>query len=223
MAHGFPGMVSPRKNRSKGDVLYRTLELLGLHCLHWAPALANLACDADKEADVPTTMRNSEQHLRGARTSLFRVVVLGLWSALGTGLGLWVVPRAIDSWRSRDDRAYSIERERRSLRSDNPPSPESFFPTEALSRPPIVTGFQILSAQEVGERILDDELVLGVELVDGLLLDQSTGSQWEMLTGRAVAGDMRGKRLTLLPAFPSDGAVWQAYHPGTTRWQWAGP
>ena len=72
------------------------------------------------------------------------------------------------------------------------------------------------------DRTMDGE-VFEFEFLDGLLLDQSTGSQWEMLTGRAMAGDLRGKRLTLLPAFPSDGAVWQAYHPGTTRWQWAGP
>jgi hypothetical protein len=72
------------------------------------------------------------------------------------------------------------------------------------------------------DRTIDGE-ELEFELVDGLLTDQSTRSQWELLTGRAVAGKWQGKRLTLLPAFPSDGAVWQAYHPGTTRWRWTGP
>lgn len=145
---------------------------------------------------MPPTVRDAEQQPWATRSWMPRVVVVVLLSVVGTGLGLWIVPRVHDVWRSWDDRTYSIERERKSLRADNPPSPASFFPMDALSRPPIVTGFLILSAKEAGAQVFADELVLGVE----------------------VNGEARAYRLNMM-----NGAVWQAYHPDTTRWRRTGP
>jgi hypothetical protein len=52
------------------------------------------------------------------------------------------------------------------LLGEVPPSPENFSPIQVVSRPPLVSGFEILSAQEAEGQIEDDELVLAVE-IDG--------------------------------------------------------
>lgn len=80
------------------------------------------------------------------------------------------------------------------LGPDNPPSPESFYPVEAVSEQPPVTEFDVVPAGEVGERIHDDELVVGVE-IDGQAraysINTLTGPQREIfndrLAGRAIA------------------------------------
>lgn len=69
----------------------------------------------------------------------------------------------------------------------------------------------------VFSRRLDDRLVT-LEVVDGRLRDVETGTEWDPVRGRAVAGPLEGDALDLLPGFtvfPSDyttfwpdGRVW---------------
>ena len=44
------------------------------------------------------------------------------------------------------------------------PSPELFYPIDAVPRMPIVTGFETLTVDEVGDKLSDDEMVLAIEL-----------------------------------------------------------
>jgi hypothetical protein len=108
----------------------------------------------------------SENHPRGTSNWLLRLGLVVVLAAVGTGLSLLIVPRMLDVWQFWEHVAFLRESERHSLGPANPPSPETFFPMEALSRPPIVTDFQILSARETEQRVSDAELVLGVA-IDG--------------------------------------------------------
>ncbi len=62
------------------------------------------------------------------------------------------------------------------------------------------------------ERKLQDQ-VLTFRLKEGKLMDQPTGSTWDPLTGRAVAGPHEGKHLKALPAVVSYRQAWQQFHP----------
>ena len=46
--------------------------------------------------------------------------------------------------------------------------------------------------------------------------DQETGSQWSHILGRAMAGKLQGKSLTLLPAKMTTWQDWKEQHPQTT-------
>lgn len=59
---------------------------------------------------------------------------------------------------------------------------------------------------------------LNFALRDGRLFDQETGSQWDPITGRGVAGPKQGRQLVHLPGLVSDGAVFSLYHPESTTW-----
>ncbi len=59
---------------------------------------------------------------------------------------------------------------------------------------------------------------LSFALVDGQLTDVETNSVWDLLTGVAIEGDLKGQTLAQLPGFTSDAAVWSLYFPATTWW-----
>jgi len=94
-------------------------------------------------------------------------------------------------------------------------------PVVVLSRPgtlsvldqsEITASRRIPSANAFSRRL--GEQTLDFELHDGRVLDRATGSEWDML-GRAVAGPLKGARLT-----PAVGGVhfafaWLAFNPGT--------
>lgn len=63
-----------------------------------------------------------------------------------------------------------------------------------------------------------DERELTFELHDGNLLDQQTGSQWDLVTGQAVRGAMQGQQLEQLPGTVSLTPAWFTFHPDSTRW-----
>ncbi|GAB4155657.1 MAG: hypothetical protein Tsb009_32470 [Planctomycetaceae bacterium] len=89
--------------------------------------------------------------------ALFTILILAVLGALGVS--------QYQDWREQEaDRRLLREMEAHALSPDNPPSPESFYPMDAVPRPPIVKGFQILSAKEAGGKVEDDELVLAVEV-----------------------------------------------------------
>lgn len=80
------------------------------------------------------------------------------------------------------------------LGPDNPPSAASFHPGRAVEEMPPITEIEIVSAEEVGGRIEDDELVIGVA-IDGEAraypLNVLTGPEREIfndhLAGRPIA------------------------------------
>jgi hypothetical protein len=229
-------------------------------------------------SDIPPTTTKANQATRSPRTWLARVGNLIVLSVIGTMLGLWIIPRALDGWRFWNDQAYTRKQERHLLGLDNPPSPESFFPQEALSRPPIVSNFLILSATEAATRVRDTELVIGVEIhgearayplncmngpfrevfndtlggtpiaatwcdqchtaivfhrvasgrtltlgVSGLLwegnlvmFDRETETLWSQMMGEAMRGPLVGAHLEIVPALVMDWKSWTSHHPNTT-------
>ncbi len=80
------------------------------------------------------------------------------------------------------------------LSPDNLPSPQSFYPMRVVRRPPVLSGFEILSVADAIDRVNDEELVLAVE-IDGEAraypLNVMTGPEREVfndeLAGRAIA------------------------------------
>jgi len=51
---------------------------------------------------------------------------------------------------------------------------------------------------------------------NGLIMyDHQTESLWSHILGRAIAGDLKGTQLTLLPALQTDWGTWKALHPDT--------
>ena len=53
-----------------------------------------------------------------------------------------------------------------SLGPDNPPGPNSFAPGRAVPEQPAITNIEIVTAQQAGIRVEDDEMVMGV-VIDG--------------------------------------------------------
>lgn len=45
--------------------------------------------------------------------------------------------------------------------------------------------------------------------------DEETSSQWSHLMGRAMAGQLKGSELEVLPSEMTDWGTWKAQHPGT--------
>ena len=60
---------------------------------------------------------------------------------------------------------------------------------------------------------------LTFERTTGELKDRETGSRWNFLTGVAVSGPLKGKKLKQLHGIVSDAAAWDLYHPvNSTTW-----
>lgn len=58
-----------------------------------------------------------------------------------------------------------------------------------------------------------DDRVLSFEWDSGIVTDSETGSVWDLLTGKAVSGPLKGRQLKLMPGIISDSATWHVYHP----------
>ena len=54
----------------------------------------------------------------------------------------------------------------------------------------------------------------GINNQNFIMQDDRTGSWWQQVTGRAIAGPLRGKRLTLVPHDEVTFGTWKADHPG---------
>lgn len=52
-----------------------------------------------------------------------------------------------------------------------------------------------------------------------VMRDQETGSLWSHILGEAMAGNLKGQRLTVLPSIMTDWGSWKAAHPETTAVQ----
>ena len=105
------------------------------------------------------------------------------------------------------------------------------YPFQVIVRQPLIndslSGKQVLvvfdPASETGAifyRNLEDR-ILGFDMLpdtgDGISLmkDRETGSTWQILTGRAIEGELAGMALTRLPSFYSFWFAWSDFHPKT--------
>ena len=92
---------------------------------------------------------------------LLRYAVL-ITVAMVVGLLLTV---GLENWRDWTMRRNQIAAMRETeARSETPPSAENFAPIEVVSRPPLVTGFEILDRAEADEEVSDDEMVLALSI-----------------------------------------------------------
>lgn len=104
----------------------------------------------------------------------------------------------IADWQFQKARTESQKRSRErfdlSLGPDSPPSSETFQPIDVVPPPPVVTGFETVSAQQASGILSDDELVLAVVMGDAARawpLNMMTGPDREVfndeLNGRPIA------------------------------------
>ena len=90
---------------------------------------------------------------------------------------------------------------------------------DAIGEEPVVV---FLAEDAVTVRVMDRR-VAGRVLTLGLvahdrLRDAETGSEWDALTGRAVAGPLAGRRLAPRVVTTALWYAWSSQHPGTTLW-----
>jgi hypothetical protein len=63
---------------------------------------------------------------------------------------------------------------------------------------------------------------LTFEVRDNRLVDTETGSTWDSLTGRALDGPLKGKRLEQFPASVSYADDWRRFYPNSAAWTASG-
>lgn len=103
---------------------------------------------------------------RFAPSTIVRLAQLVLISC-ATAVVLAVGASQWQDWSKRArERADLHEWESHSIGADNLPSPESFYPREAVPRPPIVKEFERLTVAEANGRVDGTELVLAVSIGD---------------------------------------------------------
>ncbi len=75
----------------------------------------------------------------------------------------------------------------------------------------------IAFSRRVGHETLD---FIELQHVDGhwIMEDSATGSRWRALTGEAIAGPLRGSRLTSLPGHQVFWFAWKGFYPNTRFW-----
>lgn len=129
-----------------------------------------------------------------ARSRATKIATLLLMVALAVP----TLATAIALWEEHTDKAAALaerlDREAHSIRPDNPPGPESFYPIEVVDRQPIVEGFRLIDADDLQNTPHDDELVLAVRIGDEARawpLNVMTGPAREVfndrLGGRSIA------------------------------------
>ena len=79
-------------------------------------------------------------------------------------------------------------------------------------RPVVITYDEASVTARMYDRRIGQRL-LTFRKQDSKLVDRETGSTWNSLTGRALAGPLAGKYLQALPAIVSYKKVWYEFHP----------
>ena len=112
------------------------------------------------------------------------------------------------------------------------------YPFQTIVRQPLIndsiSGKQVLvvfdPTSETGA-IFDRNLEgrsLGFDILpetgDGIALmkDRETGSTWQLLTGRAISGELEGMALKRLPSFYAFWFAWSDFHPDTALYEAGG-
>jgi hypothetical protein len=88
---------------------------------------------------------------------------------------------------------------------------------------PLLVAFDPETLSPIGfdRRLAGAELTFGRRGTD--LVDQTTGSVWDPVTGRALRGPLAGRRLSLVAGTIATTATWRAFHPDTEVWDPAKP
>ena len=95
---------------------------------------------------------------------------------------------------------------------------ERHFIQDELQDTRLLVTFDTRSATaSVFDRSVGDK-VLEFEWRDERLVDQQTGSTWDVVTGQAVEGPFLGEQMRRLPGVVSNPAVWGLYHEDGTMW-----
>ena len=101
---------------------------------------------------------------------------------------------------------------------------------DAIGESPVVAFFQTGIASALGDSVIDNAADLGTAGLyrstldgitlsfmpqeDGRFIDAQTGSTWNAY-GEAIAGELQGRELEWINAFPHFWFAWAAFHPGT--------
>lgn len=101
---------------------------------------------------------------------------------------------------------------------------------DSIGEKPVVAFFQAGVASALGDSVIDnaadlgtaglyfstlDEITLSfIRQEDGSFTDEQTGSTWNAY-GEAIAGDLQGRELEWVDAFPHFWFAWAAFHPET--------
>ena len=94
---------------------------------------------------------------------------------------------------------------------------------DTVAETPVVVSFDTQTgAGYLYERRLDGQ-TLTFEQQGKAILDQQTGSTWNMARGEATQGPLSGKRLPALVAIPSFRKGWRVFHPDSELWQAPSP
>lgn len=60
---------------------------------------------------------------------------------------------------------------------------------------------------------------LTFDLKDGKLIDRETGSEWDLISGRAMTRPMKGKQLDPRPGIISYEHAWKTFYPKSSYWK----
>jgi len=112
------------------------------------------------------------------------------------------------------------------------------YPFQVIANEPLIndsiSGTQVLVVLDLPSEtaaIFDRNLEgrsLGFDILpdtgDGIspMKDRETGSTWQLLTGRAIDGELAGMALTRLPSFYSFWFAWSDFHPKTELYEAGG-
>ena len=75
------------------------------------------------------------------------------------------------------------------------------------------SGTAVLHGRRVNHRDLS------FDWKNGKLIDRETGSEWDLITGQAINGSLKGRRLPALPGIVSYYHAWMIFRPKSTYWQ----
>jgi hypothetical protein len=101
-------------------------------------------------------------------------------------------------------RAWPLDRLRR----------QSLVNDEVGGRPVLVAYLEEPATALLYARKVDDR-VLTFRRGPGGVVDEETGTAWDLAAGRGVSGPLAGRRLELLPGFLVRRNVWDLFHPAT--------
>ena len=109
------------------------------------------------------------------------------------------------------------------------------YPFQTIVRQPLIndsiSGKQVLVVFDLTSEtgaIFDRNLEgrsMGFDILpetgDGIALmkDRETGSTWQLLTGRAISGELEGMALKRLPSFYAFWFAWSDFHPDTALYE----
>ncbi len=89
---------------------------------------------------------------------------------------------------------------------------------DQLGNRPLLVAFdnKSLTARLFDPRV--NNRILTFVLHKGRLVDQQTGSIWDPVSGKAIAGKLQGEFLTALPGILSFRSVWKRFHPQSANY-----